>query len=63
MFRFLFTLAIIGSALSFTPPTRNTRVNIALDAKSQSVPFLENPAALTGKITESYCAICSLIPL
>mmetsp|Transcript_31081 Transcript_31081/g.29668 ORF Transcript_31081/g.29668 Transcript_31081/m.29668 type:complete len:232 (+) Transcript_31081:101-796(+) len=50
MFRFLTTLAIIGSALAYTAPVRTVRSNIALNAKSQSVPFLEQPAALTGTL-------------
>ena len=50
MFRAIVVLAVVGSALSFTTPSvRNSRVSVALEAKSKSVPFLEQPAALTGK--------------
>lgn len=49
MIRATIILAVIGSALSFsTLSARSARVSVALDAKSQSVPFLEQPAALTG---------------
>ena len=49
MIRATIILAVIGSALSFSPlSARSARVSVALDAKSQSVPFLEQPAALTG---------------
>lgn len=49
MIRATIILAVIGSALSFsTLSARSARVSVALNAKSQSVPFLEQPAALTG---------------
>ena len=49
MIRATIILAVIGSALSFSSlSARPARVSVALNAKSQSVPFLEQPAALTG---------------
>ena len=50
MFRSVIVLAVIGSVLSFSSSYRSARASVALNAKSQSVPFLEQPAALTGKI-------------
>lgn len=51
MFRATVVLAVIGSAFSYTAPSaRGARVTVALNAKSQSVPFLEQPSALTGEI-------------
>jgi hypothetical protein len=48
--RFILTLAVLGSALSFsTPIAKGARSSVALNAKSKSVPFLEQPPALTGK--------------
>lgn len=54
MFRATIILACIGSVLSFSSPARNSRVSVALNGKSQSVPFLEQPAALTGEMISIY---------
>jgi hypothetical protein len=51
--RFILTLAVLGSALAFSAPiAKGARSSVALNAKSKSVPFLEQPPALTGKREE-----------
>lgn len=49
MFRFLIALSFIFNALAFAPASK-VASSSALSAKSKSVPFLEQPAALTGKL-------------
>ena len=52
MFRVVIVLAVIGSAVAFSTSPASARASVALNAKSKSVPFLEQPAALTGKMDQ-----------
>eukprot|EP00596_Hydrurales_sp_CCMP1899_P004446 CAMPEP_0119033654 /NCGR_PEP_ID=MMETSP1177-20130426/703_1 /TAXON_ID=2985 /ORGANISM="Ochromonas sp, Strain CCMP1899" /LENGTH=232 /DNA_ID=CAMNT_0006990561 /DNA_START=23 /DNA_END=721 /DNA_ORIENTATION=+ len=49
MIRATLVLACIGSALSFTAP-KSVQSSLALNAKSKSVPFLDQPVKLTGNM-------------
>ena len=49
MIRAVIVLSVISAALAFTAPSaKNVRASVSLNAKSKSVPFLEQPKALTG---------------
>lgn len=50
MFRLAVVFACVSVGLAFTTSTRLNRVSQALNVKSKSVPFLDQPAALTGKL-------------
>jgi hypothetical protein len=61
MMRFIITLAILGSALALSAPiAKGARSSVALNAKSKSVPFLEQPPALTGKSDEVIGLVCEV---
>ena len=49
MLRTILSAILIGKAISYiTPSSKSPRAMVALSAKSKSVPFLSQPAALTG---------------
>lgn len=49
MIRATIALVLISSAGAFTAPAaKSGRVSVCLSAKSKSVPFLQQPKALTG---------------
>ena len=53
MIRAVIVLSVISAALAFTAPSaKNVRASVSLNAKSKSVPFLEQPKALTGTIMQ-----------
>lgn len=49
MFKTVIVLSLIGAVMSFTS-RKSARTSQALYARSKSVPFLDQPAALTGKM-------------
>lgn len=50
MFRFLIALSFIFNALAFAPASKSTSSSVLSAAKSKSVPFMDQPVALTGKL-------------
>ena len=49
MLRAVLSVIMIGNAFCYiTPSSKSPRAMVALSAKSKSVPFLQQPAALTG---------------
>ena len=55
MIRAVIVLSVISAALAFTAPSaKNVRASVSLNAKSKSVPFLEQPKALTGTIMQQH---------
>lgn len=49
MFQLIVAATLVCSALSFKPANTNVR-STALSARSKAVPFLDQPAALTGTL-------------
>ena len=64
MIRAVIVLSVISAALAFTAPSaKDVRASVSLNAKSKSVPFLEQPKALTGttvqrRYSSSYIMFC-----
>ena len=55
MIRAVIVLSVISAALAFTAPSaKNVRASVSLNAKSKSVPFLEQPKALTGTTVQQH---------
>jgi len=50
MFRLLIALSFIFNALAFAPASKAASSSVLSAAKSKSVPFIDQPAALTGKL-------------
>jgi hypothetical protein len=55
MLRTVLSVILIGKALCYiTPSSKSPRAMVALSAKSKSVPFLSQPAALTGNFFAAF---------